>query len=256
MRVPFSWFLATAMLVSACARADELDFVTEEFFPFSYSVVDPATGSSRAAGPFVELVELVCKRIHSQCTVNVYPWRRALILAEKGEVDGIFTVIRSPRREHAFHITPMLVRSRYGVYSRRSSSASYSRAQDMAGKTIGVYGPSGTSYLLSRHLESVAGAKMHLATDNLQLLRMLESGRFGKDGLVVINQDVARNLIATEQLEVREAGQLQPIEYGIGFSRKAVSEARFMRFRSALAGVIEDGSAGAILKRYGLDPAY
>lgn len=257
MRTFLGLLLGAALCWSTSGNANDLRFVTEEFFPFSYSVPDPVTGGSRAGGPLVEVVQLVCQRTGYRCSVEIHPWRRSLTLAEQGAVDGIFTVVRSPQRRQAFRLTPMLVRSQYGLFSQRNSSFHYQRPADLRGRTIGVYGPSGTSYALSQHLMNVPDARVHLGTDNIQLLRMLDSGRFGKEGLVAMNQDVARNLIFTEQLgNVRQAGELEPVTYGIGFSRKAVSKAEFETFRNALQAAMDDGSIGKILDLYGLEAAY
>lgn len=245
--------LGVALGWATASNAGDFHFVTEEFFPFSYSVPDPSTGASRPGGPLVEVAELVCERIQYRCSFEIHPWRRSLALAEQGAVDGIFTVIQSPEREQMFHISQMLVRSEYALFSHLSSSFAYRNPEDLAGRTIGVYGPSGTSYVLSKLLEKAPGARMHLVTDNLQLLRMLNSGRFGADGLAMINQDVAQNLIATHGLtSIREAGHLMPISYGIGFSRKAVSLHRFKVFQNALSTAVEDGSVRQILHYYGL----
>src|SRR3546814_8894311 len=125
-------------------QADELRFVTEYFPPFSYATT--ATGTEdRAAVPFVEIVAAVCARLRIDCPVQLLPWRRALALAEDGEAQGIFTVIRSPYRERAFHLTRMLVTSRYGVYARSASRFVFHRPEDLAGRSVAVYGPSGTS---------------------------------------------------------------------------------------------------------------
>jgi len=117
-------------------QADELRFVTEDFPPFTYA--SATATADRAAGPFVEIVEAVCARMEVDCPVQLLPWRRALALAETGEVDGIFTVIRSPERERAFHLTRMLVTSRYGVYARSSSRFVFHRSQDLAGRSVAV----------------------------------------------------------------------------------------------------------------------
>jgi polar amino acid transport system substrate-binding protein len=252
MRISKLFLLGAALGWSTFSCADNFRFVTEEFFPFSYSVADPATGISRPGGPLVEIAELICERIQYNCSFEIHPWRRSLALAEQGAVDGIFTVIKSPEREQMFHITQMLVRSEYVLFSHLKTAFQYQEPEDLAGRTIGVYGPSGTSYVLSRVLEKAPGARMYMVTDNLQLLRMLNSERFGTDGLALINEDVAQNLIATHGLSIREAGHFKPISYGIGFSRKAVSEARFKVFQDALRHAVEDGSVREILYSYGL----
>jgi polar amino acid transport system substrate-binding protein len=121
-------------------QADELRFVTEDFPPFSYATA--ATGTEdRAAGPFVEIVAAVCARLRIDCPVQLLPWRRALALAEDGEAQGIFTVIRSPDRERAFHLTRMLVTSRYGVYARSASRFVFHRPRTWRDAVSPCMGP-------------------------------------------------------------------------------------------------------------------
>lgn len=253
------------LLIGLCTlatqtSAEEWRFVTEDFPPFSRAAGAPAQtndGIQQAGGPLVEIVHAVCARLDLNCPIVLHPWQRALHLAEDGEVEGIFTVVRSPQRERAFHITRMLVTSRYAVFARKDSGFVYSQPGDLAGRLIGVYGPSGTSYVLSQHLEPVAGAQVHLTASNRRLLRMLKSGRFGEGGLAVLNQDVAWYLIEEEQLdELREAGELTSVSYGIGLSRKRISEAQFQSFERALDELIADGTVSEILRHHQLEPAY
>lgn len=237
------------------ASAAPWHFVTEDFPPFTYPAGEPA--SDGAAGPLVEIVQAVCWRLQQDCTIALYPWRRALLLAEQGQADGIFTLVRSPKREQLFHISRMLVTSRYAVFARKDNAFVYHQPSDLAGRLIGVYGPSGTSYVLSERLKAVPDVRLHLTADNRRLLRMLQSGRFGQDGLAVLNEDVAWHLIDDEQLDgLREAGELGPITYGIGLSRKTVSDAQFNAFERALDEAIADGTVPDILRRHQLEPAY
>lgn len=256
--MPLRW-IAMSMLMSLAANeghAEALRFVTEDFPPFSYAQTD-AAANDIAAGPFVDIVTATCAQLSIDCPVQLHPWRRALALAEAGEAQGIFTVIRSPERERAFHLTRMLVTSRYGVYARTASRFVFHRPQDLAGRTVAVYGPSGTSFVLGKHLTSVADVQLILKADNRRLLRMLEAGRFGENGVAVVNQDVAWHLIDQEALtDIHQAGELQAVSYAIGLSRTAVSEAEFQRFNQALEALIADGSVTRILRRYGLDPAF
>lgn len=245
------------VLVAGPCLAIELNFATEEFRPFSYSSgrIRSSTGMPQADGAISDVVRAACERLQYQCNIEVYPWRRALQLAENGEVDGLFTVIRSPAREQAFYITPMLVTSRYDVYALRESGMRYRQPADMSNRTVGVYGPSGTSYILGEHLKGVANVEVELVTDNQRLLRMLNVGRFGDDGLAVLNRDVARHLIEQEKLvRVQQVGHLDSVSYGIGLSRKRFSQAQFEAFNSGVTAIIADGTVTAILYRYGLQP--
>lgn len=253
--------ILAALLLAAVAGnglATDLHFVTEEFRPFSFasSRVKTAAGLPQADGAMADIVRAVCERLHYRCTIEVHPWRRALALGENGEVDGLFTVIRSPARERAFFITPMLATSRYDIYALADSGFVYRSPADMSRRTVGVYGPSGTSYILGEHLQAVPDVDVQLVTDNQRLLRMLNVGRFGADGLVVLNRDVARHLIEKEKLvRIRKVGHLESVSYAIGLSRKRVSEARFKAFSGGVSAAIADGTVATILQRYGLQPA-
>jgi polar amino acid transport system substrate-binding protein len=244
----FSLALATPL------SASEWHFVTEDFPPFTYATGKHALGARHGAGPLTEIVETVCARLQQTCSIAVHPWRRALAMAENGDADGIFTVVRSPEREQHFYITRMLITSRYSVFAHASSPFVFHEPQDMAGHVIGVYGPSGTSYVLSQRLHAVPDIDLRLTASNRRLLRMLDSGRFGRDGLVVANQDVAWSLIDSEQLNsIHETGELQSVEYGIGLSRKNVSPEQFQAFAEALDAEIAQGTVPAILRRYELE---
>lgn len=244
--------------LGSSVQAEQLSFATEDFPPFSYTSGDSVVpGPKRAAGPMVEIVEAACARLAIDCPIELLPWRRALLNAEQGAVDGIFTFIRSPEREASFYMTRMLVKSSYSVYVREASHFVYHQPADLHDRTIGVYGPSGTSYVLEKALARVPGVSIHLSLSNRRLLKMLDSGRFGDNGIVVANQDVAWHLIEEEQLPgVREAGELGEVAYGIGLSRASVDEATFLRFNRAIDELIEDGTIPSILLRHRLQPAW
>ena len=259
MRTFSSTLLLWAMLTAAPAMAEQWAFVTEDFPPFTHPAEDLGSLETGvlAGGPLVEIVQSVCARLSRECTIMVHPWQRALRMAEQGEVDGIFTVVRSPDREREFHISRMLVMSRYSVFARDESNFVFSDLDDLAGRTVGVYGPSGTSWLLSGHLKAIADVRIRMTLDNRRLLKMLQSERFGPEGLAVVNQDVAWHLIEDEELDgLREAGELAVVYYGIGLSRKRVSEDQFQAFEQALDEAIADGTVPKILRRYQLEAAY
>lgn len=242
--------LAMATFAAEGVWATQLHFVTEEFPPFSYS------RGATASGAFPETVEATCALLQWRCTIEVLPWRRALQQAEEGVVDGIFTVIQSPARQAAFFITPMLVSSGYDFYTQRSSNFRYTQPSDLSGRRVGVYGPSGTSFTLEKSVQQTLDITVEMVTNNQRLLLMLNAGRFGREGVVVLNRDVARHLIEHESLyAVRHAGHLASIEYGIGFSRKKVSAAQFQAFNQGLNTLRSNGQLATILRRYGLQPA-
>lgn len=241
----------TILFCSAAPAAESLHFVTEEFPPFSYS------RGATASGAFPEIVNATCRTLNWQCSIEVLPWRRALQQAEEGEADGIFTVIQSPERQQAFFITLMLVTSGYDFYTLRSNTFRYTQPSDLRGRQVGVYGPSGTSFVLQESLKDTPDIEVKIVTSNQRLLLMLNAGRFGAQGVVLLNHDVAHHLIEHEYLyALRPAGHLASISYGIGFSRKKVSAERFQAFNQGLNTLRNSGQLATILQRYGLQPVH
>ena len=255
--------LCLFILVVLCGlpvQAEPWRFVTEDFPPFTY----PREGqrvaldgpAAQGAGPFVEIIELACQRLKQACSVEVLPWRRALSLAEEGQVEGIFTVVDNPERQHYFHISRMLVTAHYSLFTGQDSTLVYRQAADLKGYHIGVYGPSGTAMILEELLKKAEDATLEMETDNPRVLRKLAAGRYGARGAVLMNRDVALYLQQQLQLEnVREAGTVQPIHYGIGLSRARVSRDAFEAFDRALGELQRRGEVAAILTRHGLQPA-
>ena len=227
----------------------QLHLVTEDFPPFTYPTQD-----LQPAGPMIEVVLHICAQIPADCRIELLPWQRALKLAQTDQVDGIFSVIRSKEREARFHFTKMLVRSSYSVFSTTDQPFTYRTPADLKGRRIGVYGPSGTSYVLKQSIRQVSNVAIDMISDNRRLLRMLDSGRFGESGLIMINKDVALSLIADENLtHVREAGTLQAIEYALAFSKQRINPAEFARIERAVEQVLNDGSLGRILQTHQLE---
>lgn len=243
-------FFVTALITAVPAAAETVHFVTEEFPPFSFS------RGGIASGALPEIVNATCGLLQWHCEIEVLPWRRALQQAEDGEVDGIFTVIQSPARRKEFLITPMVVTSGYDFYTLRSNHFQFTQPDDLRGRQIGVYGPSGTSFVLQESLKNTPDVDIKLVTNNHRLLLMLNAGRFGEKGLVLLNRDVARHLIEHEYLyALRNAGHLTSISYGIGFSRKRVSPVKFQAFNRGLNTLRNNGQLATIVQRYGLQPA-
>jgi ABC-type amino acid transport substrate-binding protein len=101
------------LLAAACAQAaagETLTFVMQAFPPFAVE------DHGEVRGVFPEFLKHVCDALKATCRIEVYPWRRALRLAEAGVVDGILVIQNLPGRERAFHISEPIVHSSYSVF--------------------------------------------------------------------------------------------------------------------------------------------
>ncbi len=235
---------------SGQAGAVDYRFVTEQFAPFSYET------QGKAAGPMTEVVEALCAAMRKSCEVQVLPWRRALDMAEAGEVNGIFSVLRSPEREAKFFITQPIVRSAYSFVAPVNAGWSYSGPASVKDRSIAVYGPSGTSAVAERILKEAGGGDIQMEVANDAMMKKLAVGRFSDKTVGFINRDVGQDLIAKQDIKgLAFVGDGAQILYGIGLSRKSMTQADADAFDAALTALKAAGTVKAILTRHALQAA-
>ncbi len=258
MRIRFSavWLCMLAMLGMAQAQAQEAEktqaswhFVTEPFAPYT-----DESKTGRATGPMVEVLETACAQLKRHCKIEVLPWRRALRLAQNGEVDGIFTVLDTPERRSLFHISVPVIDARYTLFAQAGANFRFDGdKQSLKGRSIGVYGPSGSSYALDQLTEGVSEVQKVLEYDNVSVLRKLAAGRYGPQGLALVNEAVALHLMRAEKLPgLQAAGTVKQFSYAFGLSRARVSAEEAKAFDAALIRLCSSGRTAALLKPYAL----
>lgn len=253
MRFPSLLGILLACQAAVSANANELAFATQQFPPFNYR-----TNGGHGAGPMADVVKTVCARTRTQCSITVFPWRRALKMAESGEIDGIFSILPTTERKAAYHLSEPVMESAYSFFAPDSSTFRYRQPSDLDGYVVAVYGPSGTHTALDELLKSGTTAKPVIEIDNLTVLKKLAAGRYGDDkkALAAMNRDVGLYLMKTENISgIKPTGDFMKIAYCIGFPKQKVSERQFTEFNDALKELIREGKVRTILSLYGMKPA-
>lgn len=225
-----------------------LRFVTEPFPPYTYA------SQGKAAGPMVDVLQAACAQLKRACQIEVLPWRRALAMAERGEVDGIFTVSNTAERRQYFHVSVPVIDARYTLFAQAGEDFRLGAdRQQLKGRTIGVYGPSGTAIALDELIAGVPDVGKHVEPDNITVLRKLAAGRYGHEGLALLNEAVALELIRSENLAgLQAAGTIKQFSYAFGLSRSRVTPEEARRFDAALHALCSSGRTAALLKPYAL----
>ena len=238
----------TSCLVAACCSlslgAAELRFNTQDFPPFSYAVV------GAVAGPGVEVIRHVCKDVKLDCSFALLPWARAQHEVEEGTAHALFLIGWNEERAKTLYFSHPILETHYGFFVGVDNPLQYRQPADVAGYTVGVYGPSNTSKSLER-------IRDRMSKDGVQALRIDmrpddESG-FRKLGLarvqaVYSNHDVGRSMVARLDIKnIRYAGHDESLKYYVGFSRKHVSQAVVDQFNAGFRKAHQDGTIGRIL---------
>lgn len=232
------------------AGAADYRFVTEQFAPFTYET------QGKAAGPMTEVVETLCTAIGKSCEIAILPWRRAVEMAESGEANGIFSLLASPEREKIFFLTTPIVRSAYSFIAPTGANWNYSGPASVKDRSVAVYGPSGTSAVAERIVKEAGGGDVKMEVANDALLKKLALGRLGEKTVGFINRDVGQDIINKQDIKgLVFVGDGAQILYGIGLSRKSMTQADADAIDTALATLKSSGKIEEILVRHGLQAA-
>ena len=253
MQLPGRLLLAAmlaALLSAAAFAAPPLTFVMQVFPPFN----DVKDG--QPVGVFPDVLRAVCAAMQTACKLDVYPWRRAYALAQGGMADGILLLLKTPQREEIFYMGVPVIQSSYVLYAQQQNPLRYTGPADLAGYTIGAYGPSGTSYAATDLIQSIPDARLETEMDNPTALRKLRLGRYGAKGAVFINHDLALHLMKLEgDAGLKQVGEVQKVEYYIGLSRKKMPQQQADLFHATLRQLQRDGTVAAIAHKHGLKAA-
>lgn len=244
--------LAIAFSTPLAAKPRVLHFVTHPLPPYSYEQ------NGQAAGPMVEILALACARIGIDCQTQVLPWRRALSLAEQGSVEGIFSVIDIPERQQQLHLLRPVLNLRYAFFAPPDSKFSYTNPDSLRGRKLAAYGPSGVSSALLDMVKTQPETQVSVVLSNPTAFKMLLAGRFGRDGLVLANEDVALNLMANPSFQgVKEVGIFRSLTYTFGLSRanNSIDPELAKSFNQALLRLCREGIVGQIATRHGVRAA-
>jgi len=248
----FSFCFIALLAPEAAPAGPSKLFVTESFPPYTFEQ------DGEPAGPMVDVLKAVCVELDWSCHIELLPWRRALAMAERGQADGLFTLLDTPQRQSLMRASLPVLDARYSVFARAGQAFTYTGAASLAGHQIGVYGPSGSSISLQALLAGQAEAEREpaqlvLEPDNLTVLRKLISGRYGRDGLAFMNENVALWLLREHGLTgLQAAGVAKQFSYSYGLSRQRVSASEYKRFNTALSKLCRSGRTAELIRPYAL----
>lgn len=79
------------------AKQKTLTLYTESFPPYNFEKEDQITGIN------TEIVRLLCENANLHCTIDLYPWKRAMQLVSTRANSGIFSTSRTVQRESKFY---------------------------------------------------------------------------------------------------------------------------------------------------------
>ncbi len=235
--------IAALYVMPINAMAENMLFVSGAISPpMVYQVGKKIVGSD------VDIVIEICKRMGIEPKFEAYPWKRALMMVENGEADGIFSLLRSEDRDKFLFYPDETINSvRTMVIARKGGGLKIRSLDDLKGKSVGVidghkYGPEFDNY---------QGLKKFLCKNKEELISMLDRERVD----VILDSEAPFNFMTIEmkiqdKFETLYLVQENPIY--LAFSKKMGQKGEDLakKFGEQLKKMKADGSYETILKKY------
>ncbi|WP_380249210.1 substrate-binding periplasmic protein [Kiloniella antarctica] len=113
-------FCILALLFFMGVKVEAVELYTEDFPPYNYIT----NGELVGIGP--EIVRALAKDVGEDPKMTVLPWVRAYKYASEKKNTGIFSIVRTPKREPDFQWVGPLYAVRVGLYTKSENKHLYS----------------------------------------------------------------------------------------------------------------------------------
>ena len=237
------WIVVLALLLPTAAAADEVYTVAVNNAP-PYRIIEKTETGVRYSGFYIDFIKELAKRTGIRIGFKEVPFKRALVLMERGDADFMLGPNRRPEREvYMVYLDAELTRESKVFYVKKDAPdiAGY---DDLADRRIAVL--RGSTYF-DRFDDDGTLEKIEVA-DYLTALRMVERGRVGT---VIMPELLGDYLIAENGFDL-EKGSLvvEGRPSFITISRKSPLLERRQEIEAALSDIKQDGTVARIVDRY------
>ncbi|WP_122415147.1 MULTISPECIES: substrate-binding periplasmic protein [Pseudomonas] len=230
------------LLLSAPARADHYQVVTEEWAPYNYSENGQLTGMT------TEIVRAIMKVTGHEFTIVLAPSMRASHILKMRPRTIMYSMFRTPEREHLYKWVGPILEESIHPYQLATATPVTSLEQLLHAPQITTR----HAGLLPDMLQSLGFKNLDKsATESVQLYRMLLNGRTG----IIIGDTAAGVAYQSRQLNIASGTLRQvPLELYrsslyIAFSRDCEDEL-VASWASALETLRQSGELERIQQRY------
>ena len=246
--------LAFSLLIpfSQCMAAEtQLRLATLEYPPYIINA------DQNAQGLTVDIVRTAFSRIGQPIKIEFYPIARGQYMLLEGEVDGFFSIKKTPEREKSMLFPQKaLINQDYVFFVRKDSLWRFSGNFDsLANATIGIV--NGTSY--GNRFDSAVQAgmfrKLDSATDYVMTFRKLLAGRV--DAVIcsrLVGLYYLRALNGLNDAEISGPPVEATVSY-LAFTRKKDFTVLSQQFDQALENMARDGTLNRLINTYHLPQA-
>ena len=251
MKIKRTWSIALVFgaltLFEGLAGSAELKFNTQRFEPFNYEV------NGVVSGPTADIIRRVCSEMKITCTFNLLPWRRAQEEVAHGTAHGLFTIGWNEERAKTLYFSPTLMNTEYGFFVKDDNPLKFKQVADVKGYTVGVFGPSNTSFFLEKIKAEIKDLTIDMTPEDETAFKKLSVGRVNA---VYSNKDVGYFLMGKLNIKnIRYAGFHTGLKYYVGFSQKFTDKKLVDQFNATFRSLHKRGIIQEILGKHKMDAA-
>jgi polar amino acid transport system substrate-binding protein len=229
---------------SSLAQAAKLQLYTEEYRPLSYFDDGKLTGMA------VEVVEQLIQRTGASASIQVVPWTRGYHQVQREANTGLFSIVRTARRESLFQWVGPIALGHTSFYARRGAGLNVRSLKDVERFSTVAVPKQWYSY---EYLSDKGLKNLYAVPTPQHMTKMFKHGRIE---LLVASSLALDDMLAEQGMSARDV-ELQFTLMGtnsyIAFS-KNTDPALVQRWQQALDQLTRDGGLLRIHRRWFSDP--
>lgn len=220
----------------ACA----LTLVTEDYPPFNMVEANQVGGVSTL------MLREALKRTNLTAKFDLFPWARALALAEMRPDTCVYSTVRSPDREKKFKWAGPLVDDKIGLFARTENTIKLAQVSDAKGRLVGGYVADAYADFVERQ-----GVIVDRAPSDVQNLAKLMARHIDLwiAGAISGPYRAKREGYANQIRMVVTGGNPSDTQMWLACN-PAVADDTMKRLDTAIKAIISDGTAAGFLARY------
>lgn len=238
------------LLTTHTVWCEPLYLVSDETLaPYSYYENGEATGID------VDIIKEAARRSGIEVKIDLFPWKRTLMMLKTGKADGAFSLFRNNEREELFHFSNNPVHiSELAAFMAKDSIAIYKSISDLYGEQVIIVAGFSISDDFDKAVRENKIKPSYVSGADGGLKRLLNS----TDGCFISNLVsvlyFAKQLKVADRIEVipplvnvKRAAYLCSLKDGVDTPGK---NEKFAKLDRAIGGMINDGTIKRVTNRY------
>jgi len=229
--------LCIGMLMSGCAWAEGLILTTEDAPPTNFSL----DGGKTITGSATEQIHELFKRANIKYTITMYPWVRAITMAQNDRDTCVYSTTRTEPRERQFKWVGPVAPNDWVLFALDNSKVSLTTLGEAKKFKVGGYRGDAVALYLEEQ-----GFKLDNATNDEQSLKKLVAGQIDLMATGILAGPWAAK---SAKVKIKPILNFKKTELYLACSL-SVPEATIAKLNTTLQAMAKDGTTAKINKKY------